>query len=297
MYDVIEAELCLNVKAQLGEGAIWNMANNKLYWVDIEGMHFNIFDPVRLENKVFSTNKRIGTVVPLEDRAAVVALEDGIATINIEDGIIQYQVKTEIHLDHRRRFNDGKCDPAGRFWVGTLSMNGTPNVSSLYCFNADYSFNEKISGVSISNGIVWSSDARFMYYIDTPTGEIVRYDFDCEQGHIANKHVIIKIPPEAGFPDGMTIDSEGMLWIALWDGFGVARFDPETGQLLQKISVPAPKVTSCAFGGENLNTLFITTARVEMSAAELEKYPLSGGIFSADANIRGIPAHHFNPLK
>jgi sugar lactone lactonase YvrE len=289
----MNAELHIHVKAQLGEGALWSELNKKLYWVDIEGRTFNMFDPLIFENKAFDTGKRVGTVVPIDNSHVLLALEDGIVTLNLFDGTIKYQVETDIHQNYNRRFNDGKCDPKGRFWVGTFSMDGIREVSSLYCIGRDFIIEEKISGVSISNGIVWSADENFMYYIDTPTNQIVQYDFAPHSGEIRNKKAIIEIPFDMGSPDGMTIDEEGMLWVALWDGFGVVRCDPSTGKILQKINVPAPKVTSCAFGGENLNTLFITTASVEMNDEELDRFPLSGGIFSIDVNVKGLPAKHF----
>jgi sugar lactone lactonase YvrE len=289
----MNAALCLDIKAKLGEGAIWSPLNNKLYWVDIEGMCFNIFDPLTLENQAYPTKKRIGTVVPIDAGNVLVALEDGIATINLTDGEVKYRLNTDIHHQHHKRFNDGKCDPNGRFWVGTHSMSRVPEVSSLYCIGEGFSFEEKITGVSISNGIAWSLDGRLMYYIDTPTGKVVQYDFNGKRGAISNKKTIITIPEEEGYPDGMTIDSDGMLWIALWDGFAVAQYNPHTGEVLQKIDVPVPKVTSCAFGGENLDTLFITTASVEMTDEELAQYPLSGSIFTAKVNAKGAEAFHF----
>lgn len=289
----MSARLLFNAKAILGEGAIWNHLINKLYWVDIEGKFFNIFDPYTGENKVYSTNKRIGTVVPIGAETVLMALENGIATLDLRNGAITYKFNTDIHTTYNKRFNDGKCDPQGRFWVGTLSMDGVREVSSLYCINKDFSLVEKISGVSTSNGIIWSIDSSLMYYADTPTGEIVQYDFDSEQGNITNRKLIVKIPEEMGYPDGMTIDNEGMLWVALWDGFCVARFDPSTGELLQKIDVPAPKVTSCAFGGRDLDQLYITTASCEMTEEECNKYPLSGALFVADAGVKGIPSNHF----
>lgn len=289
----MDAKLFYNAKAELGEGAIWSTINNKLYWVDIEGRCFNVLDPLTLENTVYPTGEKIGTVVPVNAEMVLVALENGLATINLSDGSINYRLKTTIHSTHSKRFNDGKCDHEGRLWVGTLSMEDIPCVSSLYCITNDFVLQEKVTGVSISNGITWNIDKNAMYYIDTPTSKVVKYKFDSSSGQISDAETIIEIPTEMGYPDGMTIDNDGMLWIALWDGFGVARFDPDTGTLLQKINVPAPKVTSCAFGGENLDTLFITTARVEMSKHALEKYPLSGSIFAAKTGVKGLPALPF----
>lgn len=289
----MNASLLFKAGAKLGEGAIWSTDNQKLYWVDIEGRTFNVYDPVNNDNKVYSTGKRIGTVVPINANTVLVALEDGIATITLTTGAVNYKLDTVIHKTHNQRFNDGKCDPLGRFWVGTLSMDGTKGVSSLYCTGSDFYLHQKINEVSISNGIVWSIDASLMYYIDTPTGQVVQYDFDLQQGSISNKKVILQIDAADGYPDGMTIDSEGMLWIALWDGFGVLRVNPADGSILQKIDVPAPKVTSCAFGGPNLDQLYITTASVEMSDDELAAYPLSGSLFVAGVNVKGIKANYF----
>jgi sugar lactone lactonase YvrE len=293
----MQAKLLLDAKSLLGEGSLWDWKSNRLYWVDIEGLTLNVYDPVAIENKVFGVGKRIGTVVPETQQSVLIALEDGIAALDLATGEIEYRVETDIHKQYNRRFNDGKCDPHGRFWVGTLSMDGKREVSSLYCIGPDFNIEEKITGVSISNGITWSLDGDSMYYIDTPTQQIVQYDFDKHAGHISNGRVIIEIPEEMGSPDGMTIDADGMLWIALWDGFAVVQYHPETGRLLQTVSVPAPKVTSCAFGGDNLDELFITTASVEMTDEELEKYPLSGGLFSVKVNARGVPAHVFRTAE
>jgi len=290
---LMRARLLIDAKSQLGEGAIWNNIEKKLYWIDIEGKLFNVFDPLTNINKSYDTLKRIGTVVPVDASQVLVALEDGLAAINLANGSITYLLDTDIHLTHNKRFNDGKCDHEGRLWVGTYSMSGIKGVSALYCITDSFDMEEKISDVSISNGIAWNEDGSLMYYIDTPTGQVVQYDFDRKSGNIANKKTIITIPKEQGEPDGMTIDSDGMLWVALWDGFGVGRFNPLTGEMIQKIDVPVPKVTSCAFGGDNLDILYITSARVEMTEDELEKYPLSGGLFMAKTSAKGVVAHHF----
>lgn len=295
MSTVIDAAVALKANAKLGEGSIWSIENQKLYWVDIEGKRLNIFDPVAGENKAYDVGRRVGTVVPVTEAVVLVALEDGMATVNINNGAVDYILNTEVHKEHNRRFNDGKCDPHGRFWVGTLSMDGVQNVSSLYSIDKDLNLSEKISGVSISNGIVWSADASTMYYIDTPTGEIVQYDFDPASGNISNRKLILKIEEQDGYPDGMTIDSEGLLWVALWDGFAVINVDPKDGSILKKVNIPAPKVTSCAFGGPKLDKLYITTASVEMSEAELLEYPLSGSLFVADVDATGVPANKFKP--
>lgn len=289
---IMTAELIFDAKAKLGEGALWDDASGKLYWVDIEGGSFNIFNPVTSRNVAFSIGKRVGTVVPADSSHVLLAVEDGMAILNIETGDLSYRLRTGIHHEGKR-FNDGKCDPQGRFWVGSMSLNDIPAAGSLYCITEDFVLIEKVQGVSISNGIVWGVSGDVMYYIDTPTRQVVRYSFDPSNGEISEKTIVVHVPDGMGYPDGMAIDNEGMLWVALWGGFGVARFDPVTGKLLQKIYVPAPNVTSCAFGGKDLSTLYITTARVDVAEDELKKYPLSGGIFSVDMPVKGLPAVQF----
>ena len=288
----MDADLIYKTNAILGEGAIWDFFNKKLYWIDIEAGVFNIYDPAIHSNISYPTNKRVGTVVPVAHNKVLLALEDGMAFLNLPGGEIEYQLKTDIHHSNKR-FNDGKCDADGRFWVGSLTMGNATADNKLYCLTPDFNLTEKLDGLTISNGIAWSADKSTMYHIDTPIGEVSRYDFDPISGQIANKKVIIKVPEEQGYPDGMTIDSEGTLWIALWDGFGVARYDPHTGKQLQKINVAAPKVTSCAFGGENLDQLFITTASCEMTEDELIQYPLSGSLFVAQPGVSGLGCFKF----
>ena len=293
IYPHSNCSLVLNLESQLGEGAIWNNIEKKLYWVDILGKILNIYDPKANTHLSFATGKMVGTVVPFGHQKVLLALHDGLATMDLVLGEPEYLLRTEIHIQNKR-FNDGKCDARGRFWVGTLTLGKETNDNKLYCITPDLSVTEKMHDLTISNGVAWALDGKTMYHIDTPTGEVTAHDFDEDTGAISNRRVIIKIPNVTGYPDGMTIDSEGMLWIALWDGFCVARFNPNTGELIQKIDVPAPKVTSCAFGGENLDQLYITTARCDMSEDELLQYPLSGGLFVADIKIKGVGAYSFN---
>lgn len=292
-YNSMTAKLAYKTNALLGEGAIWNSNSKTLYWVDIEGCTFNCYNPDLNVNRVYNTGKRAGTVVPVDDQNVLIAVEDGLALLNLINGRISYKLKTDIHLEGKR-FNDGKCDPQGRFWVGSLTTENATGDNKLYSVGSDLKLIEKLSNLTISNGIGWSADSSRMYHIDTPTAEISQYDFDKATGKISNKKVIIKVNPTDGYPDGMTVDSEDMLWVALWDGFGVVRYNPTTGHLLQKIEVPAPKVTSCTFGGEDLDQLFITTATCEMTNEELEQYPLSGSLFVADVGIKGCKSNILN---
>lgn len=284
-------KLEIDAKAELGEGGIWHPSENKLYWIDIEGKELHIFNPKDKTDIVLRVGERVGTVVPVSGGGALVALQTGIHFINTKTGELHFLANP---LPHQNiRFNDGKCDPAGRFWVGSMHLDQTTGAASMYRLDADGSIHEMFDDVSISNGITWSADAKTMYYVDSPLNRIDAFDYNIESGAIKNRRVIVTIADELGGPDGMTIDEEGKLWVALWGGNGVGRFDPASGKLLQKIDVPAPHITSCAFGGEHLDTLYITSAREGLTEQQLKQYPLSGGLFSIIPGVNGVPAEFY----
>ncbi|NQU80240.1 MAG: SMP-30/gluconolactonase/LRE family protein [Bacteroidetes bacterium] len=289
---IMNAELILDAKASLGEGAIWDQKEKILYWVDIEEGILHKFNPVSVEDVQFNLNKKIGTVVPSEKGGLLVALEDGIYHYNTITDSISF-ITNPSENNSEIRFNDGKCDPAGRLWAGTMSLTGKQKAGALYCLNNNGAIEKKIDSVSISNGIVWSLDNTKMYYIDTPTGKVREYSYDNTTGNISFIRDAVIITPDLGHPDGMTIDSKGNLWIALWGGSAVGCWNPDNGKLLCKINVPVLNVTSCAFGGENLETLFITTASLGIPHDKQEKYPYRGGLFKADPGVKGIPAYFY----
>ncbi len=286
------AVLEYEIPSKLGEGAIWNYASGELFWVDIEGKKLHIYNPETQKNRSLSTPSRVGTVVPIDENRAIIALEDGIYTIDINTGETQLLSDVEASVTENR-FNDGKCDPAGRLWVGSMHLEESEANAKLYMINHDGTAEAKVENVTISNGIVWTSDQKTMYYIDTPTGHIRAYDFNMESGAISNERVAVEVPVTLGYPDGMAIDEENMLWVGLWNGNAVARFNPETGQLLSKIEVPAHNVTACAFGGKNLDTLYITTASVDMTEEERLKYPKAGSVFKAVPGVKGVRSTFF----
>jgi sugar lactone lactonase YvrE len=284
---VLKAELLLDTKSDLGEGAIWHPKEKKLYWVDINQGLLHRYDPATRTNETIELGQKVGTVVPANCGNAIVALHDGIYRYCFTDKKLELLQPNPENSTTKNRFNDGKCDPTGRFWVGTIGAN---NSAALYRLDADNSIHIMKRDVGTSNGIVWSLDKKTMYYIDTNTGKVAAYDYDNTTGDIANPRDAIVIPKGMGGPDGSTIDSEGMIWIAHWGGSCVARWNPGTGELLCKVEVAAQQVTSCAFGGENLDTLFITTAREGLNEKDLLEYPLSGGIFVVKPGVKGTPA-------
>ena len=287
----MQVKSILHAQAALGEGAIWNPETARLYWVDIEGRALHIFDPATGQDQHFPTGKRIGTVVPLHDGNVLVALQSGIHRLDTTTGALT-RLADPI-TDENLRFNDGKCDPAGRFWVGTFDLRGRARAGTLYRFDPDGSTHVMLRHITNSNGIVWSPDRRIMYYIDTPTLTVQAFDYDNASGKIDNPRVVVRFPEGIGWPDGMTIDAEGKLWVALWGGGAVQRYDPATGALLQVVAVPAPSTSSCAFGGPDLMTLFITSARGGLTPQQLKTFPLSGNVFAAVPGVVGVPACFF----
>lgn len=287
-----QATLEYKIKAQLGEGAFWNHQTQELYWVDIDGKALHIYNPKTKSDRTIDTPSRIGTVVPINGNSAVVALEDGIYTLNTETQ--NYSLLSDVEANiPTNRFNDGKCDPSGRLWVGSMGLEQRRHDAKLYMIDHQGNALMKKDSVTISNGIVWTKDKHTMYYIDTPTAEIKAYDYDDKTAKISNERVVVKVPDSLGFPDGMTIDEEDKLWVGMWNGNAVIRFDPLTGKVLSKIQVPAHNVTSCAFGGENLDTLFITTSSQDMTTDEYGTYPLAGSIFMAVPGVKGVKSPFF----
>lgn len=287
-----EPQLVLDAKAILGEGPSWDQTNQVLYWVDIEGKRVHIYDPNKQENQTIRLNQLVGAVVPREKGGLALALASGFYTLDLNTESLCLIVDPEGHLPNNR-FNDGKCDPMGRFWAGTMSMIGESNTGSLYCLDTNGSISPVLTSVSVSNGMCWSPDNQTMYYIDTPTQSVTAFDYELETGNISNSRVVIEVPDHEGMPDGMTIDEQGMLWIAHWGGYQVAKWDPSTGKKVDSISLPASLCTSCVFGGKNLDELFITTARVGLSEEELAEQPHAGGLFRVKMGVKGAPTYAF----
>ena len=288
----ITAELELKIKADLGEGAIWNYKTQELYWVDIIGKQLNIYNPLTKKNRSFNTPSAISTVVPFTSEVAIVALVDGIYKINLQSGELRVLSDVEAEMTWNR-FNDGKCDPNGNLWVGSMHYDQNKPLASVYRIEENGKTTKMIDSVTISNGIVWTKDSKTMYYIDTPTANIMAYDYDIENSTISNGRVVVKVSEEDGFPDGMAIDENDMLWVGMWNGNAIANYNPKTGKIISKVKVPAHNITSCAFGGENLDILYITTSSLDMTDDEKKKYPLAGSIFKVKPGVKGVKSPFF----
>ncbi|KAF6576035.1 SMP-30/gluconolactonase/LRE family protein [Paenibacillus sp. SEL3] len=283
------ANIVIDAKAKLGEGPSWDQRFQRLFWVDIKGFQLHIYDPSTCTDRTINVGEHIGAVVPYLKNKVIVALISGLYCLDIETG-----AKVLIHDPEEgrlgNRFNDGKCDPAGRFLAGTMSLNGEHAQGALYSLNTKGKVSLLVGKASISNGLAWSADHRTMYYIDTPTLEVVSFDYDVVQGTIRNKQLVARLDESEGYPDGMTIDAEGMLWVARWGGKRVSRIHPAHGEVIAEVSLPVNCVTSCAFGGEQLDELYITTAQDDDSADQ----PLAGGLFMVKTGVKGTPTSYFN---
>ena len=285
-------ELLVDAHAQVGEGPLWDEERQVLYWVDILSSLLYIYDPATGENRVLDVGRHVGTVVTRASGGLMLAVREGFASFDLETQELTLIANPEAHITGNR-FNDGKCDPAGRFWAGTMAYESPSNQGSLYRLDTDFSVHKIFGDVAISNGIIWSLDHTTMYYIDTLRKNVRAFDYADDTGDISNERVIINVPEEIGMPDGMAIDSEGMLWVAHYGGSCVSRWNPNTAQLLEKIDLPVTQVTACAFGGPNLDILFITSAAQELDAAELARQPLAGGLFSIKTPYQGVPSFRF----
>ncbi|MFJ8353738.1 SMP-30/gluconolactonase/LRE family protein [Bacillus paramycoides] len=285
-------ELVVDANACLGEGPCWNEKKQILYWVDIIEKKLCLYNPANNTNRVITLDQQIGCVVPCLDSVVLLAMERGFYSLNLNTEKLTHIYDPEPNL-LKNRFNDGKCDPAGRFWAGTTDLYGISGAGSLYCLNNNYSVEKKVSHVNTSNGLAWSPDYAYLYFIDTPTKKVVRYHYDIHTGVISNPTDVITFPENDGLPDGMTIDEEGCLWIAHWGGSKITRWNPLTGEQILSILIPALYVTSCTFGGSNLTDLYITTARTRMTDEELKQYPHAGGIFRIQTNVKGCPTYSF----
>ncbi len=284
-------EVALRAGAHLGEGPVWDADRRVLLWVDILAGIVHRFDPASGRDVSIHVGQPVGAAVPRVSGGLALALRDGFALMDVNGA---YDLVANVELDlASNRMNDGKCDAAGRYWAGTMDeAHSRPGAGSLYRLDLDTTVTRVLDGVTISNGLDWSPDGATMYYIDTPTQGIDAYDFDAEIGEIANSRRIIDIDPADGAPDGMTVDAEGYLWVALWGGWGLRRYAP-TGALDRFVAMPVSRVTSCAFGGADLGDLYVTSAQRALSKDELAAQPLAGSLFRLRPGVSGLLPHPF----
>ncbi len=277
-------------QCELAESPYWHAERGSFFWVDIEKGTLYESQPDTIQTRTWQFNHRLTLVVEGQGNKLILALDSKIVRFDPDTGNSDYLVEVDKGM-FKNRCNDGACDAEGRLWVGTMSTEMTPGAGSFYRIDRDLKAEKQISKVSISNGLAWTQDNKTLYHIDSPTQKVDAYHFDLKKGMIDFDRTAIIIPEEMGTPDGMSIDQEGKLWIGHYGGHGIFRWDPDTGKLLEKIDLPVPNVTSCAFGGDNLDMLLVSTARENLSDAQLAQYPESGDVFIVKTNTKGILPH------
>ncbi|MGW3955648.1 SMP-30/gluconolactonase/LRE family protein [Streptomyces sp. NPDC004752] len=275
-------EVAVRAEAALGEGPTWDPATGRLIWIDILGMRIHTYDPAAGRRTVRTTEQHIGAVKPRTGGGLVLNLRDGIGLLD-PDGTFRW-------LHHEpvpgRRANDAAVAPDGALWAGTMRYDETAGGGTLSRVTGAGEVRTVLPSVAVSNGTGWSPDGRLMYYVDSPTRRIDVFDFDGEQA--LNRRPLAEIEEGAGFPDGLTVDADGGVWVALWDGAAVRRYTPD-GALDRVLTVPVARPTACAFGGADLTDLYITTARTGLD----RPHPLSGSLLVAPSAGRGLPQPPF----
>ncbi|MCE9518311.1 MAG: SMP-30/gluconolactonase/LRE family protein [Verrucomicrobia bacterium] len=268
-----------------GEGPLWH--RDRLLYVDIEGHKILSFDPVTNQEKIWDVGQRVGCVVARQGGGLAWAGEHGFSFLDEATGVSTPIADPEADMPGNR-FNDGKCDPAGRFWAGTIPLTHRRPEAALYCMEADHSVSKKFSPVTVSNGLVWTRDTRTLFYIDSPRKNVLAFDFDVATGAISNQRIAFDLSGFVGTPDGMAIDVGDRIWIAFCHGSSIRAFDTRTWKCEAEIAMPCREVTACAFGGPALTDLYITTG-IPKDNVE----PLAGRLFIAQPGVTGAASHTF----
>ena len=297
-------EIIHEANATLGEGPAWDAKTSTLYWVDIIEKRVHFYRDG--EKGFIQLDEMPGCLAPTKDGGLIIAARASIFKLKPLDqrfdklsastqgrpATVEQTFLASVNEHANNRFNDGKCDPSGRFLAGSMNMDEESATGALYSFDGKQ-VTRLLDGIRISNGLAWSPDHKTFYYIDTPTREIRAFDYDLASGQIANMRVAFTVPESLGWPDGMTSDTAGNLWIGMWGGAQVTRWNPNTGTLLEQIPIPAKNVTCPVFGGANMDELYITSARMGLGEADLTAHSHNGSLFRLRANVRGMPTFEF----
>jgi L-arabinonolactonase len=290
---LIEITTLVDCQNKLGEGPVWCPIQKALYWLDIKGKSIWRHHPASGKTESWATPEEPGSMALRQNgKGLVVAWWNGFRFFDPDSGAL------EVIHDHEQdnpnsRFNDGRCDRQGRFWAGTMDDTYAEPCGSLYRLDADLGFSVQETGINTSNSTAFSPDGGTLYYCDTPENEIWAYDLDVDSGNISNKRVFASTKHLEGEPDGSTVDAEGYLWNAMWGGACLVRWAPD-GSFDRKIDLPVHNPTCPMFGGDNLDIIYVTSARVELSTAELAEKPLAGNVFAVTGSgATGLPEPRF----
>jgi sugar lactone lactonase YvrE len=289
-----EPELVFDARATLGEGPVWDDRRQLLWWVDIAERLVHRWSPEQGALTPLRAPGRVGAVALRADGGLLLAVEDALWLLDPDGGGAPSRWLALPDADPEARLNDGKCDPQGRFWVGTLRYDTAAGGGRLYRAAADGSIEQVLEGVTISNGLAWSADGRTMFYIDTPTRRIDAFDFDAQHGTISNRRRVVDLAQVDGSPDGMTIDADDHLWVAMWGGSAVLRCRPDLagdrGEVVERVAMPVRQPTSCTFGGPDLRDLYITSAAEGLPP---ETGGPQGALLRVRLEVQGAPVSRF----
>jgi sugar lactone lactonase YvrE len=292
----ITAELVQDARAEIGEGPVWDDRSGRLHWVDIRVGLVHRFSPGDGSDLVLDIGQPVGSVGLGAHGGLVMAVRDGFGLVPAAAERLETVIEVEKELVNNR-MNDGRCDPAGRFWAGTMSASQVhePGAGSLYRLEQVGTSLVPVrvfGGLTVANGIDWSPDGRRMYYIDSPTQRVDMFDFDMETGAVSNRRPFVDIPQADGLPDGMVVDAEGGVWVALFRAAKVRRYAP-SGAIDLEVEVPVTLVTSAAFGGADLGNLYITTARHRLTPEQRDQQTHAGSLFCCRPGPTGSLSHRF----
>jgi sugar lactone lactonase YvrE len=282
-----KVEHLLAIGCRLGEGPRWNVAEGKLYWVDIESHCFYRMDPTGGEPERFEVGLPVSVLGFRASGGLIMATREGFATYDLQTSQVSIIDNPEADRGHpESRFNDGATDSNGRFWAGTMTHEGAENA--LYRLDPDGTIHTMERGLTITNGMGWSPDNHTMYLTDTNRRVIYAYAYDAPSGTIANRRNFVEVLEDEGWPDGLTIDAEGFVWSAHYGGSRITRYDPD-GKIERVVELPVTNITSCCFGGPDLTDLYITTAWSGLTEKERERQQQAGDLFILHTTTKGRP--------
>jgi sugar lactone lactonase YvrE len=291
MGAVADVACVVSARALLGEGPVWDAAAQALWWVDIRGPAVHRYEPRTGAARQWPMPEEVGSLALRRDGTLLLALRSGFAFFDPATGAIERVGNPEPDQPDNR-LNDGKCDRRGRFWVGSMHVSGRQPTGALYRLDPDRAWHRMATGITVPNSLAFAPDDRTLYFADTPSREIAAYAFDAARGTLGARRVFATVPEGAGYPDGSTVDAEGYLWSAHWDGGRLTRYAPD-GRVDRVIELPVSRPTCPAFGGERLDVLYVTTASIRLDPAERARQPWAGGLLALDVGVRGLPEPRF----
>lgn len=275
--------------AELGEGPRWDAATGTLLWVDILARRVHRYDPASGADAVRAVPGLVGFALPRRDGGVVLGMPGGLYSLDEPAGLPLVPMEAD---RPGNRPNDAACDAAGRLWAGTMALDERTPSAGLYRIDADLTVTRVVDGTTISNGLGWSPDGRRFYFVDSPTARIDVFDHDAVSGAVENRRPLAVVEVKDAVPDGLTVDAEGCVWVALHGGWGLNRYAPD-GELVAEVRLPVEKVTSCCFGGQDLRDFYVTTRREGLRDREPRDQPLAGALFRLDVGVTGLPTYAF----